>query len=362
MTVGTTPESLSVEKDLNFVKVGLLYGDRVKLESLGASIILDLFNISKVVDERQIVKILQVVMKAMGNDDFDRMVYLLFKRGNLTRDEVLFKMQFRRLLKEQWEELRKKAQEMLDNSGVEGLEEAYNTGLLQIERYLINSFENSDDDLIWGYIDRLNTSVLSGKTYPIFDETVADIIRMKNDENSIDMTTSEQINKRMKHGSLTFDFLNRLPSFELAQIKEVMDIRKELDKPLKKFRALMLKYSNEINSEVWQDAFMIEVEDKFREEIEPVVQEIEEFCESNNYLKELSGQVFQNWSAPATIGLAFATVSEYLNISQACIGGAAKIAYDGVVSYKRYKEQLKSIENHQLYFYYKAGKLIGSLR
>lgn len=196
MTVGTTPESLSVEKDLNFVKVGLLYGDRVKLESLGASIILDLFNISKVVDERQIVKILQVVMKAMGNDDFDRMVYLLFKRGNLTRDEVLFKMQFRRLLKEQWEELRKKAQEMLDNSGVEGLEEAYNTGLLQIERYLINSFENSDDDLIWGYIDRLNTSVLSGKTYPIFDETVADIIRMKNDENSIDMTTSEQINKR----------------------------------------------------------------------------------------------------------------------------------------------------------------------
>lgn len=272
-------------------------------------------------------------------------------------------MKLKRIINESWAELRESLLEILSKSGIEGLEDAYDTGLLEIGRHPLGDANSFSEQFIIDFVDKLNTSVLSGKTYPIFDKRVADIIRLRNDGNCIENTTIEQVNKRMRHGTLTFDFLNRLPSFDLAKINEIMDIRKELFVPLIKFRSLMLTFSSEINSDVWQDAFLIEVEDKFRQEIEPVLQEIEELCETNKYLKELRGQVLQNWEMPAsTLGLTIATVSDFLNVSQACIVGGAKLVYDSAKAYGLYKEKLNEIENHQLYFYYKAGKLTSSLR
>lgn len=80
MTVGTTPDSLNVEKDISFIKVGLLYGDKVKLESIGASVMLDVLNMYLIQDDKTKAKLLQTFMGAMGQEELSQAMFILYKK------------------------------------------------------------------------------------------------------------------------------------------------------------------------------------------------------------------------------------------------------------------------------------------
>lgn len=83
------------------------------------------------------------------------------------------------------------------------------------------------------------------------------------------------------------NILERLPMFELANINAILDIREELDKPLKKFRTSVVKFSESIKNQPWNQDFANDVKREFIMTFTPVVKEIEDSVKSNKDLQSL---------------------------------------------------------------------------
>jgi hypothetical protein len=82
--------------------------------------------------------------------------------------------------------------------------------------------------------------------------------------------------------ALAVDILSGLPHFGAATLAEIIDIRRELEKPLKRFRKAMLGYSDRIACAPWEEAFNAETDRIFIRKIEPAVLELEEAAEMEN--------------------------------------------------------------------------------
>jgi hypothetical protein len=91
---------------------------------------------------------------------------------------------------------------------------------------------------------------LSGHTYPLFDDSAGQLVNTAIKEGKlVPLNTSAS---RAKQVGLSSNLLNRLPSFYNASVDEIVDIRKELDKPLVHFRSAIIKFSKEIESSSWE--------------------------------------------------------------------------------------------------------------
>ena len=82
--------------------------------------------------------------------------------------------------------------------------------------------------------------------------------------------------------------LQRLPLFDDATVHEVIDIRRELERPLVRFRSAVMTYAESIKSASWDEDFSVEAELVFRQHIEPAVLEIEDSVRSSSSLLSMA--------------------------------------------------------------------------
>lgn len=149
--------------------------------------------------------------------------------------------------------------------------------------------------------------------------------------------------------------------FDDASVDEIIDIRRELDKPLIRFRSAIITFSREIESVPWQQEFSQEAEQVFYEHVEPAVLEIEESYKSNSLIAKMLRRFAESpltLPSSSALGLLLSqatqlpdTVAQALSLS----GGATVVALQAA---KDWQERQKEIEKNQLYFYYRAGKLV----
>lgn len=88
-----------------------------------------------------------------------------------------------------------------------------------------------------------------------------------------------------KHAKLAGNLLIALPSFEFATTDEILDIRKELEKPLVRFRSKLLAYDAEIQSMPWDEEFQFECIKLYQQEVAPAVLEIDELTKESSFIK-----------------------------------------------------------------------------
>jgi hypothetical protein len=107
--------------------------------------------------------------------------------------------------------------------------------------------------------------------------------------------------------------------------------------------------------------FPKEAELVFYKEVEPAVLEIEEAVRSNSYLKKFARNIVDKpFVLPGTslFGVLLGQMSALPEIISLALSGAAGSALIGHNTYEQWKERTKQIEQNQLFFYYKAGKLL----
>jgi hypothetical protein len=225
------------------------------------------------------------------------------------------------------------------NVGVNKFEPAIKSGLLEIYTIL--------------------KSKIPDNTFPLLDENITKLFKDNIKEKKIQITEAEV--EKLTQISFAFDIFKRLPNFDKATISEILDIRKTLKKPLIRFRSAMIDLSENIRYEPWNENFKNDVEKQFRKIIEPSILEIEEECKTNKYLLELVNTFTENPLEVPAGGIAGAFISKLfsiLNISAVAIGltlGTGVVAYK---AFKKWKEKTRNIEANQMFFYYRAGKLI----
>jgi len=340
-------ELLDINYDIRLVKTSLLYADKVLLFSI---IPIVLFSLPYMIGELNKDKETQQIMKDIKSNCIGKLIDIS-KNYKGSKEEIDI------------------IQEYIKNKNV-NLEDLVNE--------LFNHFSNTFIS-IWNElksqigISKLDSAIKAGDleiytiskskipeyTFPLLDENGLNLVGANIKEGKLSITESGT--EKLKQIGLAFNMFQRLPNFDKATIVEILDIRKTLNKPLVRFRSVIIEMSERIKYEPWDEDFKYYVEKVFYQKVEPAILEIEEECKSNKYLVNLLDIITERpWEIPAggIIGAAISKLAEISSISAAVIGLTLGV---GTASYKalnEWKEKTKEIESNQMFFYYRTGKML----
>lgn len=362
------------QRDLQMVKAALLYADHAKLVSMSSALLVyvaNMFNVSpgdRLAFLKKIVPFQSEEMKKNLTDLVSTFEYASRRKYSKRGQEILKRLNI--TIAELFEKQQEKVMEAVSEVGGDGIIEAMDSGLLDVHSFgpvvdRILEKTISPDELMFEYINAASGALLDVQTYPVFDEETSEIIKDQVEEGRI--TPPERRISRTKEVALAADLLQRLPLFELATVREVLDIRRELEKPLRNFRSAMIKFSNQIESAPWDKDFADDAEQVFRSEVAPAVIALEDEEKSNSFLNKLTTKVAEKSLQVGGAASASAAISalavRMLNLplaDVAALAAGSAIVAGGVAysAYKEWREQQQKTEGNSLFFYYKAGTLL----
>jgi hypothetical protein len=249
-------------------------------------------------------------------------------------------------------EISSKVEQLAIDAGVEGLLQALNSGIVEFELLDVNAPKPVES-----YFESILGAILSGKTYPLLDDSTGNLI-----EAALKLGKIQDLGStvtKSKQAGLSSGLFERLPLFDSATIDEIIDIRKELEKPLVGFRSAIIKFSREIETAQWDHDFSFEVDQVFREKVEPCVLEIEDAYRSNNLLVKLMKSYYEKpFALPATsgFGLLLSAAPQIPDLLPITLGTVAGAAIVGLNAFQEWREKDLELQHNQLYFYYKVKK------
>jgi hypothetical protein len=211
-------------------------------------------------------------------------------------------------------------------------------------------------DKLWvaEFVKNLSRSVSDDSTYPLLDNAVGNQI-----------TPSMTGMDKGKQAQLARYLLERLPLFEEASVNDILDIRRELDKPLTRFRSAIIDYSEHIKSAPWGRDFPPEAEKIYLRDVKPAMLDIEDAVQSNNFFDSLMEKLTENpIMLPAAGSLLSIVVSQFSSLPKELVTSLGIGLASAPLVYKAYDEWAKknhSIEQNKLYFYYSAGRHLNKL-
>lgn len=361
-TVAATPAGgATVEQDVRMVKAALLYGDGVTLCSLGAFMILSMAQIGTISREEQLqfLEATLPVVDRVGTEGSSETLALLgryreiSRKGARTLEDQLVVRMVEALLDKTFVAMGRTMRQQARHAQADDLIAALNTGLIEV-----HAFQNAGDTdaMVKEYVDLLGQAVSDHATLPLFDEHSGTLIRGAINEEMI--SVSDAGVARGKHGALAASLLERLPLFDNATVDEILSIRRELEKPLIRFRSAMLQYSEKIKSAAWDTDFPYEADAVFTRDVAPAILNIQEAVVSNNLLAGMArvGDKSLDIAGKSALGMVIAhanfvphAVAQTLGYGAAGVG----IAYDVV---KAWRKERKTAEDNQMFFYYRAGR------
>ncbi len=370
---------LDLREDLALVKATLLYADRVKLCSPGASVLSGIAEFQEASPDEQarlVVRFLSELQPSMSPQEISFFEAAVGLRG---RDEKrrIKKKTLKKILgmvEEQREGLEAMVVEQHKAAGIEGFRQAVRLNALEVYPFRQMSAESIVEatirgkgdflhgvdlvDLLEEFLEQAMGAVEDTSTYPLFDDLTGDFVG-EAVRHGVLMPTEAGV-ARGRHSGLSADLLRRLPLFEQASLSDVLAIRHELEGPLRGFRLAVSGFSREIRSAAWEPGFPEEADTLFRERVVQEVERIEEAVTENGSLREFAWRTARHGATPATFGALIGSASDLPALAGAAAGGLPILGAAGVKALLDRRDKLREIRDNQLYFYYRAGERLGT--
>lgn len=204
------------------------------------------------------------------------------------------------------------------------------------------------------FVERILQAVERRGHYPLLDYG-----RLRNIEASPAAPSRPRLEgalARGKHAFLARNLMERLPTFDEATLDEVLDVKKELQSHLIRFRSALMKFSEGVAAAPWTEDFSAECDDWFVREVEPAILEITEAVESNKLHSKLArGFIDKPLTLPTTSGLSL-LLADFDVIPHLVAGALGFSAATGMVGYdavKNWREETKAAERNGLFLYYR---------
>jgi hypothetical protein len=373
ITIGSAPTTnLSLDPDLKMLKAALLYGDRVRFCSSTYSLLSQFEKVIALSPEQRLDFHERIIPNSRIPEPY-RTVALerirdwkrTLKDPNIDENSRLKTLEE---IESGWAFFLEQSPLVPQLEGLNRLDRAVEEGLLEIHNFKTIQEANIMNRGFYGasaaskleneFVDLVGEAVRNGDTYPMFDASAGGYIRKLLDDGLL--VASDPRMHQARQSQLAANLLGRLPEFEEASINEILDIRRELERPLVRFRAAINGYAEKIKTASWDENFSTEAENVFHKEIEPAVLDLEDAVKSNPSLLSLATRNVANASALGTSAFSFfishlALLPTVTGLALAASIGVGTASYD---AYKKWKEQEQKIGQHQLYFYYRAGEFL----
>lgn len=377
VTIATIPTGqLNISKDIELIKTGLLYGDKIKLYSMTSPMFLFMRMSSEILSKTEKEHIMWQIMEAFAPEvvPMKEKLNYLGKKKRRTVEESMLRILANKEIDKATKEIFGRMGDMANASGVNELLPAIERDLIEIPSKSVFGFEDSgfdDEKFIMSFMDGIVEETLSGNSYPMYDAEAANIIRLALETNlieDIDETRMEQI----KHIATVHNVLAELPNFDKASVEEIIGVREELNKYLAKFKSAMLEYSSEIKTLPWDKNFDNEISLLFMKKISPAVAELRSIVEQNSFLRKFCTNIANDKTiiTPIATGVGIPLVeglsAAILPLTNAIqlpsvlvstsIAGGVVAAKNVINTYNSYREGKQKAEGNTLYFYYMASK------
>jgi hypothetical protein len=344
-------EVLDTSHEFRLLKAALLYADQVTFYSYAPTSLLPLMQRPKQMSEDEKLNWFLDFYRKLGHQPHIQQVTTFVEEYKASRSRK--RQDYRNYLRYQnaFAKSLHDMEEMAKRAGIGELNAAIQSGLVEFDAYALEG--EADDE----FFPKIASALASGETYLLLDEGVGKLVNSAIKEGIV-TPLGTSINKA-KQAGLSSDLFSRLPLFDAASVSEIIDIRKELSKPLVRFRAGVVGFSREIESAPWGKEFLPEVEQIFIERIQPAVLDIEDACKSNKALLEVINRSLTHPGVVTTsaLGIALSTFSQFPDVFIAMSVGTG-ITLGAYEAFKERRKQLEEAEKNQLYFYYKAGRIL----
>lgn len=372
-TVAIAPKIVNIDRELQYVKSALLYADKILLISPLAYMYTQLSWKGVTINEKDIVRILNTCMPMI--EEYDKSSLPMMKKALEEFSSLFYSKRYKGVPYLQKLEIRRQLSEMaakIDSflMGMIGEKQATELNrLIDSKRLTLQKFEHNIMDVEGGveeYFHHLKTTIKN--SYPLFDKESNDLMVAAVQSHIINLSESDK--QKITHAGMSDNLIQRLPSFEIASVDEILDIRKELDPSLARYRAEMLNYSETIQAMPWDDGFEYECTKLYYTKVVPAITEIDELTKENTFLKNLgfsalsSGDVLRTAGGLA-ISIAAGGVIGALNDvvstdTAVLVSGGAWAASKVAEAFREYRKKKREIQKKELYFYYKAGQILGN--
>jgi hypothetical protein len=203
----------------------------------------------------------------------------------------------------------------------------------------------STGSLVKGLVTRVGEVLADGATYPLLDDGLGDLVRAALSEGLFEVLPRAGVHARQAGAAA--GFFEMLPSFPLAHIDEVLDIRKELEGPLKRFRGALAELTASMDAGAHDEAFVGELRDLWVTKVEPAMQEIRDLVNQHSFLRELIGQVTSAKDVAAT-GIALAAAKQ-IHAPDILAFSTAVALPTMRAAFEREKARC-AVQGHQFYF------------
>lgn len=356
----TSAGGLSLAHDVRLVKAALLYADRVTLCSVQSGLVLQLLALSGLRDHERlelldsVADLLPSPADAAAARHGIALVRGISNQRRPSPDERATLARIRRELDRTFADLSTRIVDVAAEAQAGGIVRALNSGLVDLHPFQKGP---GGDGIVQEFVDAVAAAVTGGTAYPLLDDATGGLIGAMVREGSLAVPDATQ--RRGKSARLAAMLFDRLPSFESASVDELLDIRRALDGPLARFRAAMLKMSGTLGGAAWDKDFPGEAELLITGEIAPAVAAIEEAVRDNRLWAPI-GRALVDKPIKLAGGTALSLLVSHLSalpeVVGAALGGAAALApgvYDAV---ERWRERRRTVEQNQLYFYYRVDK------
>jgi len=239
--------------------------------------------------------------------------------------------------------------------------------LVDSEVLVLQKFEHMLDDVegcVTEFFHLLQNSIKS--SFPLFDDKSNDLMSAAIELGIINLSTTDK--RKATHAGISDSYIQMLPSFEMASVEELIDIKNELSKPLVRFRSKMLTFSDQIMTSPWDEDFQEDCMLLYHKEVLPAIQELNELASDNSIIKNLlRSTITDKEILKSTAGLVISVAAvgvlsaftDAISANPTVIAAGSALAVSKIANvYSQYGEQKKELLRNDLYFYYKAGKLL----
>lgn len=247
-------------------------------------------------------------------------------------------------------ELDRVVEEQLAEAGVASVLPAIEAGLLKLAPV------DATADLFEAYLDALWALLRDPRYFPLFDDRIADLVDAAVREGTLKPTP--QMRSRGRQAGAATGFLARLPTFPLATMDEVVDIRAELDRPLVRFRAEMVNVAGTLGVDAFDPAFDEAAEEAWISKVRPALVELEELVEEKQLRTQFGAKLPGGGVVGAAGGLVTGIITHAPLIGVGVAAGAAVIAAAATVGGERAKLE-REIRQKPYYLLHQTEALLG---
>lgn len=348
VSIVTAPnDQLVVHKDVELIKLGLLYADQVTVASPNIYYLVAYIKMATLTgkDRLTLVKGLVPSMYSVSKKSLEQFNELV-KRYEVAKNKLVKSYEdiqviihLDEYLENAYNNFAVLAEKIVIESGIEPLVSLIGDGRIQLTEFGAD-LTGVPKILLDGALNTLNDDFV----YPIFDKGITDLIAAYIKEN--DTVSKFGNSKEMIVGK---DLFLRLPNINQLDVEQVSTLRNEMEVEWYRYKSLINEYADDIEGVPFDPDVNVKLAKKYEREFKPQLLELQQALDKNGFVKHLYNQLLDNIASYSMLCVGAATLTE---IKTAMIGASGVAVAQSFKAMNEKRKQTEKVKENKLYFYH----------